>query len=219
MIVSHAYLPWQTVRMSRTLEGRWNHNIHYHRQILNVVPDGARTALDVGTGNGLLAADLRRRVPSVTAVDQDAAVLVTARTEDPSVNWVHGDVMSYPFVPGSFDVVASAATVHHLPHVEQAFRRFAELAAPGGVVVNVGLARSGGPVDRMFDIAGMAQHAVLRRRYGWWEHSAPMVWPPAHTYSEVRAVAEATLPGSRWRRLSMWRYCVTWRKPIYDGQR
>ncbi|OSY35896.1 hypothetical protein [Pseudonocardia autotrophica] len=45
---------------------RWNHNIHYHRLVLNAVPEGSHTALDVGTGTGtgLLAADLRRRVPA-----------------------------------------------------------------------------------------------------------------------------------------------------------
>ncbi|GAA1535443.1 2-polyprenyl-3-methyl-5-hydroxy-6-metoxy-1,4-benzoquinol methylase [Microbacterium ginsengiterrae] len=54
---------------------RWNNNIHYHRRILDAVPPGARTALDVGTGNGLLAADLHRRIPQVTAIDTDASVL------------------------------------------------------------------------------------------------------------------------------------------------
>ena len=44
-------------------QDRWNHNLHYHRLVLDAVPAHARTALDVGTGDGLLAADLRRRVP------------------------------------------------------------------------------------------------------------------------------------------------------------
>jgi SAM-dependent methyltransferase len=193
--------------------GRWNHNIHYHRLILDAVPEGARTALDVGTGNGLLAADLRSRVPSVTAIDRDATVLALARAEDPSIDWVHGDAMSHPFAPASFDVVASVATVHHLPDPEQAFRRFAELTAPGGRVLTIGLARSTRPVDGLFDLAGMAQHAVLRRRYGFWEHSAPMVWPPPLSYAAARKAARSALPGCRWRRLTLWRYCVTWTKP------
>ncbi|MDQ6782291.1 MAG: methionine biosynthesis protein MetW [Actinomycetota bacterium] len=39
---------------------RWNHNIHYHRLILDSVPAGARDALDVGCGEGMLARRLRR---------------------------------------------------------------------------------------------------------------------------------------------------------------
>ena len=37
----------------------WNHNIHYHRLILDAVPPGARRALDVGCGEGTLARQLR----------------------------------------------------------------------------------------------------------------------------------------------------------------
>lgn len=140
-------------------------------------------------------------------------MLASARDEDPSVRWVHGDVLSHPFAPASFDVVASVATLHHLPDLAGALRRFAELAAPGGVVVAVGLARSTRPTDALFDLVGTARHAVLRRRHGCWEHTAPVVWPPAHSYEQVREVARATLPGCRWRRRTMWRYHLSWTKP------
>jgi 2-polyprenyl-3-methyl-5-hydroxy-6-metoxy-1,4-benzoquinol methylase len=192
---------------------RWNHNIHYHRIVLDAVPTGARTALDVGTGNGLLATDLRRVVPEVTGIDRDAAVLGSARNEDPSVHWVCGEVLTHDLAPGSFDVVASVATLHHLPDLAQAFRRFAELTAPGGVVVAVGVARVSRPPEALMQVVGAAQHAFLKRRRTFWEHTAPMVWPPHHTYAEVRRVAKAELPGVRWRLLPMWRYAVVWRKP------
>lgn len=199
--------------MVRTERGRWNHNIHYHRLVTGAAPEDARTALDVGTGNGLLAADLQRMVRTVTAVDLDGRVVDSARAVDPSVRWVHGDVLTHPFPPASFDVVASVATVHHLPDPERAFRRFAELVAPGGVVVVIGLARSTRPVDLAFDVVGTVQHAVLRRRYGYWEHTAPTVWPPVHSYAQVRAAARTALPGCSWRRLGMWRYHVRWVRP------
>ncbi len=41
----------------------------------------------VGTGNGLLAADLHSLVPGVTGIDADAEVLATARSEDSGVIW------------------------------------------------------------------------------------------------------------------------------------
>jgi predicted TPR repeat methyltransferase len=60
---------------------RWNNNIHYHRLILDTVPRGAQSALDIGTCNGLLAAELHHSVPDVTGIDTDAAVLESAHGE------------------------------------------------------------------------------------------------------------------------------------------
>lgn len=192
---------------------RWNNNIHYHRRILDAVPPGARSALDVGTGNGLLAADLRERVADVTGLDADAAVLATARREDAGVTWIHGDVLTYPFARESFDVVASVATLHHLPDLDRALTRLSELTAPGGVVAIVGLARSSRPTDLLYDVAGLVQQRRYKRRHGIWEHSAPVVWPPPHTYRDVRRSAATVLPGARWSRLAMWRYALIWHKP------
>ena len=45
------------------LSRRWNHNTHYRRIVLDALHSGARTALDVGAGDGLLAAELREQVP------------------------------------------------------------------------------------------------------------------------------------------------------------
>lgn len=39
-------------------DSRWNLNIHYHRVAVEAIPAGARTALDVGSGDGVLALDL-----------------------------------------------------------------------------------------------------------------------------------------------------------------
>jgi SAM-dependent methyltransferase len=200
-------------RMKSERDDRWNHSIHYHHRILDAVPIGARSALDVGTGNGLLAAELHRRVPHVTGIDPDATVLLSARSEDAGVAWVCGDVMTYPFEAASFDVVASVAALHHLPHPDRALARLAELTAPGGVVAVVGVARSSRPQDVVYDAAGIIQHRLNLRRHSFWEHSAPLIWPPPHSYAEVRRSAARALPGARWTRLAMWRYAITWKKP------
>ncbi|MWV51577.1 methyltransferase domain-containing protein (plasmid) [Rathayibacter sp. VKM Ac-2803] len=199
--------------MTSDRAGRWNNNIHYHRLILDAVPPGARRALDVGTGNGLLAAELHDRIPDVTGLDLDAAVLNSALGEDEGVNWLLGDVMTFPFRAASFDVVASVATLHHLPDLDRALTRMAELTAPGGVVAVVGLARSTRPVDRLYDLAGVVQQRAYSRRYGLWDHTAPIVWPPPHSYDDVRRSASRAMPGARWHRLALWRYALIWNKP------
>ncbi|MCF8587775.1 class I SAM-dependent methyltransferase [Gordonia liuliyuniae] len=191
--------------------GRWNHNIHYHRVVLDAVPDDARSALDVGTGNGLLAADLRTRIGDVTAIDVDEHVLGSARDEIDGVRWICGDVMDYEL--DTFDVVASVATFHHLPDPRAALRRLADLTAPGGVLAILGLARPSNPVDYAYAVAGVFQHRWLSWRNGYWEHSAPTVWPPPQTYTQVRGDVLDELPGATWQRLPMFRYSVLWRRP------
>lgn len=118
--------------MPTDLRSRWNHNTHYHHLALQAVVPGAKTALDVGTGDGLLAADLRELVPQVTAIDLDPAVLDRARATRADVDWVVGDVMSTPLPEGRFDVVTSIATVHHLPDLSAGFTRLiASAVLPG----------------------------------------------------------------------------------------
>ncbi|MDV3126462.1 class I SAM-dependent methyltransferase [Mycobacterium sp. 21AC1] len=191
---------------------RWNHNIHYHRLVLDAVPLNSRSALDVGTGNGLLAADLRRKVPEVVAIDMDDEVPEAAHEEVDGVEWIRGDVMAYPF-DRTFDVVASVTTLHHLPDLTSTLRRLAELTSPGGVLVVVGLARSSHPWDFAVGVLGVVQHRWLSWRRGYWEHTAPTVWPPPHSYSDVRECAIRELPGVRWRRLPMFRYALIWTRP------
>ncbi|AFA76160.1 putative methyltransferase (plasmid) [Gordonia polyisoprenivorans VH2] len=200
--------------MSRTdpARRRWNHNIHYHQVILGAIPADARSALDVGTGDGLLAVDLSERLDDVSAIDADAAVLNRARGEAEGVEWMCGDVMTHPF-GRTFDVIASVATVHHLPDLRAGLQRLADLTAPGGVVAVVGLARSSRPTDYALHLVGILQHRWLSRRRGYWEHSAPIVWPPPHSYSEVRRCAREQLPGAHFRRLAMFRYALIWQKP------
>lgn len=61
---------------------RWNHNIHYHPLILGAVPYGSERALDVGCGEGMLARELRRLVPHVSAIDLDAVTIGLAQQQD-----------------------------------------------------------------------------------------------------------------------------------------
>ncbi|WP_328392039.1 class I SAM-dependent methyltransferase [Nocardia sp. NBC_00416] len=189
---------------------RWNHNTHYYPAVLDTAPAGARTALDVGTGDGLLATDLRERVPDVTAIDSDPAVLDRARETGAEVRWVLGDVMTYPLPEEHYDLVAAVASVHHLPDLASGLRRLADLTAVGGKLVVIGLARSASISDYAMNVAGTVQHRVLARSRGFWQHTAPMEMNFPHTYAQARRIAAATLPGMIWRRLPLFRYSVTW---------
>lgn len=198
--------------MPTDLRTHWNHNTHYHRLVLRSLPDGARTALDVGTGDGLLAADLREHVPDVTGIDLDRPSLDRARALRDDVTWIEGDALTYPLPEGHFDLVASIAAVHHFPDLGAGLTRLAALTAPGGRLVVVALARNARPADFLADFPGIVQHQVLARTRGLWEHGSP-ISEPRHTYAEARRIAADALPGMRWRRLPLFRYALTWRRP------
>ncbi|MFF2920925.1 class I SAM-dependent methyltransferase [Streptomyces celluloflavus] len=52
----------------------WNHNVRYHRLVLDAVPDGCGRALDIGCGDGLLVRKLAGRAREVTGVDRSVAI-------------------------------------------------------------------------------------------------------------------------------------------------
>jgi SAM-dependent methyltransferase len=179
------------------VSGGWNHNTHHHPLVLGAVRPGYRSAIDVGCGEGVLARELRELLPDVTGVDVDGPSIAAARRDDPGgrVRWVHGDVHAVDLAPA--DLVASVAALHH-GDTATGLRRLRELVRPGGTLVVIGLARTE-PRAWPADVAGMVAHRVLRRRFGFHEHAAP-VRPPTERYSRVRRTAQALLPGVRYRR-------------------
>jgi SAM-dependent methyltransferase len=191
----------------------WNHNVHHHPVVLAAIPLGARRVLDVGCGDGALARELSGIVPEVVGIDRDEPTLRRAAARGtPGVTWVLGDVLDHPFRPGSFDLVASVAALHHFD-AEAGLRRMAELLRPGGRLAIVGLARDRFPRDLPRVAVATVVTRLLRGRRGYQEVAAPTVWPPPHTYREMRTIAERVLPGFVYRRHLLWRYSLLWHKP------
>ncbi len=197
------------------MKSRWNHNLHYQRLILQAAPAGCRNALDVGCGEGVLARELRSVSERVVGIDLDPSSIELARAQGgEGIEYVLGDVLEHPFEPGSFDLVASVAALHHMD-AETGLARLAGLVRPGGALVAIGLARSRSLVDYACDVGGAIatrwHKHVLRK--GYWEHTAPQVWPPPLDYTQVRRTAERVLPGVVYRRHAMWRYSLVWMRP------
>jgi len=193
---------------------RWNHNIQYHPLLLGALPPSCDHALDVGCGEGILAAELSSRSQRVTAIDVDASTIALAQQDGHAhnIDYLLADFLTYPFEPASFDAIVSVAAVHHMG-TAAALERMRALVRPAGTIAIVGLGRSGTATDLAYDIAGAVVTRVHQLTKPYWESSAPTIWPPAETFSEVRRAARRILPGARYRRHALWRYSLVWSKP------
>ncbi len=192
---------------------RWNHNIRYHRVILDAIPPGCRRALDIGCGEGTLTRQLRQAIPEVVGIDDDHASITAARThrDASGIHYVEGNALAYGFEPTSFDLITAVASLHHMA-AEPALVHLRTLLRPAGVLAVIGLARSS-PLDWPLDLAAIVPNRARGLRAQYWQHPSPVVWPPPESYASMRRIAERVLPGARFQRRLYWRYTLVWTKP------
>jgi ubiquinone/menaquinone biosynthesis C-methylase UbiE len=193
--------------------GYWNHNVHYQPVILNAVPPGCQTALDVGCGDGLLVARLAERCASVTGIDRDPRMIATARAQQARarITFVEADFLDYPFAKESFDFVCANTSLHHMDFTA-ALTAMARLLRPGGQLAVIGLAADKSITDLLAAVPAVPANLFYRAIYHERESGAPIM-DPDHSWREVRAAARETLPGVRYRRHLLWRYSLWWQKP------
>lgn len=193
----------------------WNHNIHYHGRLAAELPGPAARVLDVGCGDGTLARRLAPRAASVVGIDPHGPSIASARQLSAGVDnveFIEASLFDDVLERGSFDFVTAVASLHHMDH-EAGLVRMADLLRPGGVLAVVGIARTRSARDLAFDGAGFVTTRVLGARHGGnWQHAAP-IREPDISYGGVRRVARRVLPGCHYRRLVLFRYLLTWRKP------
>lgn len=166
--------------MSRVREP-WNINIHHDAVLDRAIPTDAQSVLDVGCGDGFLASRLARRIPNVTALDVDQAVLARARERFPHTPaiWHQGDVLNPARPLGPFDAVVSNGTLHHLGDTAKALLRLSDFVRPGGVVAVVGFVR---PEWRElpWEVCSFLARGVATRVRQTWDHCPPALATPGH---------------------------------------
>ena len=189
---------------------RFNHTIKYQRELLAELPAGARTALDLGCGEGLASRTLAAAGLAVVGVDADAPSIERARAQDTNgITYIVGDVLTTALEPA--DVVYSGLMLHHID-LRDGLVRFRELVAPGGALLIVGTARNTWrDIPREFAASVIDKAFMLVR--GSWKHGSPNVWPPPATYREVEKAVAELLPGAEYRQQMLWRYTVRWDAP------
>jgi tRNA (cmo5U34)-methyltransferase len=114
-------------------------------ELVDVVPPGARRVVDLGCGDGRLAALVlacATHVESVIAVDDSPPMLALAASRfaaDPRVTVLAHD-LRMPLPPfAGVDLVVSGFAIHHLAHErkQSLFGEIASALSPGGVFANL----------------------------------------------------------------------------------
>jgi 2-polyprenyl-3-methyl-5-hydroxy-6-metoxy-1,4-benzoquinol methylase len=190
----------------------WNHNLQFHRWIVDCMPASCDRALDVGCGDGVLVPKLAASARHVTGIDVSAEMIAVARrnVSAQNVDFIEGDFLSSQLAAESFDFVTSVAAIHHAPF-EAAIVRMANLLRIGGALVVVGLARNQSLADYAVSALSAPVATIARLGRGWWDSPALRI-DPVMSYSEIKRAATALVPGVQVRRRLYFRYTLLWHK-------
>ena len=97
---------------------------------------GEERACDVGTGAGAIAIALAPLVREVVGVDIVPELLEEGRKRAPkNVELVEADATALPYERGSFDLVCTARTLHHLARPELVLAELNRVLRPGGAML------------------------------------------------------------------------------------
>jgi len=118
---------------------------YYRKVALDMVPAATATALDMGTGAGLLLPGLLRQSERVVAVDSSTTMLDMARKtlgkEAVRCDFRLGDLGHLPVADGEVDLVMSCMVLHHLSRPADTIREAHRALKSGGRLVVVDLHR------------------------------------------------------------------------------
>lgn len=101
-----------------------------------VLPRGDEHALDVGCGAGALALALAPHVADVIGVDPVSELLELARERAPAnATFIVGDGTALDFADGTFELVGTIRTLHHVARPELVVAELARVTRPRGRVI------------------------------------------------------------------------------------
>jgi SAM-dependent methyltransferase len=129
-----AYRRWRASRLGQITDSL------EEELILELVgsPAGLRI-LDVGCGDGVLAAPLARGGALVTGVDTDPHMLAAGRARAQraglAAEFVEGDIRALPFTDATFDVVITVTVLCFVPDAERAVCEMVRVLKPEGRMV------------------------------------------------------------------------------------
>jgi demethylmenaquinone methyltransferase/2-methoxy-6-polyprenyl-1,4-benzoquinol methylase len=190
----------------------------WRRFLVSRLPRGGRV-LDVATGTGLVAAELRRRGFEVTGLDQSAEMLEVARRRfGDEIELVEGEADALPFPDASFDHLTFTYLLRYVDDPCATLAELARVVRPGGTVASLefglpdGIAR---PLWELY-VRSVLPLAGLVLRQGWDEvgtflgGSIRDFWERYPLERQLELWRRAGLTGLEVRRLGLGAGVVMW---------
>jgi ubiquinone/menaquinone biosynthesis C-methylase UbiE len=155
--------------LARALTTSGPYQLFARRVLLPWVLQGERPAgvgLEIGAGSGAMTAQLLATFPGLqmTATDYDPAMVAAARMTlagfGGRASIERADATDLPFGDGRFDLVLSAAMLHHVLAWEKALAETVRLLRPGGLLTGYDLLDT--PALRLLHLGGGHQTRLLR---------------------------------------------------------
>ena len=144
----------------------------WRRFLVSRLPRDGGHVLDVATGTGLVAAELRRSGFRVTGLDQSAEMLARARQRfGEEVALVEASAEQLPFEDATFDHLTVTYLLRYVSDPGATLRELARVVRPGGAIASLEFGVPGGlarPAWELYVRAGLPL-AGRALRNGWAE--------------------------------------------------
>jgi demethylmenaquinone methyltransferase / 2-methoxy-6-polyprenyl-1,4-benzoquinol methylase len=121
-------------RMNSVMTAGMHHHWRARAADLARVGPGSH-ALDVATGTGDLAIELRGRGAKVVGLDFSERMLELARVKAPAIEFVQGNALELAYPDASFDAVTVGFGARNFADLDRGLRELARVTRPGGRVV------------------------------------------------------------------------------------
>lgn len=128
--------------------------------------NSARRILEVGSGTGVVTAELNAQTSAVIfGLDISRAALTFAHAHDPATLLTQGDAHSLPFGEGTFDAVIAHYLLLWVDRPQAVLRDMMRVLRPGGALLCLAEPDYGGRIDHPPRLApcGRRQTRALRR--------------------------------------------------------
>jgi demethylmenaquinone methyltransferase / 2-methoxy-6-polyprenyl-1,4-benzoquinol methylase len=193
----------------------------WRRFLVSRLPPDRGRVLDVATGTGLVARELRRRGFAVTGLDQSPEMLEVARRRfrsDDAVELVEGSAESLPFEDSRFDHLTVTYLLRYVEDPGATLAELVRVVRPGGTLASLEFGVPRGPARPLWDLyVGVVLPLAGRVLRSGWDDVGDFLGPSIRDFwarfpleQQLELWRAAGIRGIEARRLSLGGGVVMW---------